>query len=222
MKNLLLIFLLCWLTFFQAKTQQTNVFIGTQIPVCYSLGIEKGFSDLVALSLQGGILTSPYDKIILNILKSFGTEDVLVNTVGEAFSHGLVIQVTPTVQTKRWYGGPFYSFFSLVAKDAPADLIENYYGVDIPDRIQSRTRELILTSNLHNAGILIGRKFDLKTKLELRTEISFAKTFNSSSKLSTANYDFENISTSIDEELSKYYKDFGYIPSLNLFLAYKF
>ncbi len=202
--------------------QKSIIQLGTQIPLMYSIGYELDINNKISFNTQIGILTKPYDVTILEILKLFGTEEPLTNTIGEAFNFGFIFQPTIKYNFKKNYIGAYYSYYSLNAEETPTDAIENYYNIYLPSRIKNRTNEFILNSKLHNIGLLFGRKFELKNPtLELRLELAFAKTFKSKSKLSSEFGDMSTISSLIDNELDYYYINYGYLPSFNIFIIKK-
>jgi hypothetical protein len=139
-------------------SQRAQLQLGTQVPLNYSLGIEyKLFPDRLSGNMQFGLLTAPYHTAILELLKAFGTDEAIVNTIGEAFSSGLILQPSLKYHWKNNYTGLTYSHYALTANDAPTDAIETYYGMEIPGR-NRRQNEITLTSGLHNAGIFYGIK----------------------------------------------------------------
>lgn len=205
-----------------AFAQKSGFQLGTQIPLMYSIGYEFDINNKFSFNTQVGILTRPYDVAILEILKLTGTEEPLVNTIGEAFSFGFIFQPTVKYCFKRYYIGAYYSYYSLNARETPTDAIENYYNIYLPDRINNRTNEFSLNSRLHNIGLLFGRKIELKNpNFELRLELAFAKTIKSKSKFSSESGDISTISSLIDDELNSYYINYGYLPSFNIFLSFK-
>lgn len=221
MKLIFAFFSLFVITSYSVKGQQTQLQVGTQIPLNYSIGVEQQVSRKFSVNFQAGILTSPYDQIILEVLKKFGTSEALTNTIGDAFSIGYMLQPTFKFNFGKNYFGLDYSFYSLIANDVPVDAIENYYSVTLPKRQINRTNNFTLTSNLHNLGILYGRLFQFRNPhLHLKLEFSIAKTFSSSSTLTAEYGDVSHISPKIDDELNQYYIDYGYLPSLNVFLVY--
>lgn len=200
--------------------QSTSIFIGTQVPLVYSAGFEMESGFGLAFNAQAGILTKPYDQAILEMLKKLGTDEALTNTIGHAFNYGFVLQPALKYHFKSWYTGIHYSYFSLVASDAPADLIQNYYGISIP--ILFRNNTFRLNSELMNAGALIGREFHLKNPIwQINLELSLGKTFWSSSKLTSDSGELPRLSAAVDEKLNEYYLDYGYLPSLNVFIVRK-
>ena len=84
------------------------------------------------------------------------------------------------------------------------------------------SNDLQLTSNLYNVGLLIGRRFHFKNpKWQFRTEFAIAKVLGSKTKLSSDYRDLVNLSVIVNDELEEYYWEYGYLPSLNFYLAYK-
>ncbi|MFN8206849.1 MAG: hypothetical protein U0T82_05495 [Bacteroidales bacterium] len=218
--RLLIISSLFIFTVMPGLTQTASVQIGTQVPLFYSAGFELEAKNGLAFNFQSGILTKPYDAAILGTLKLFGTDEAIVNTIGEAFDYGFILQPSVKYHFKKWYTGLSYSYYSLVASDAPASLIENYYGITLP--VTARNKELQLNSELQNAGILFGREFQFKNPgWQLSLELSLAKTFWSRSRLSNDNGDLPRLSAPIDEELNQYFIEYGYLPSINVFLVRK-
>jgi len=216
-KYLLLILLPVLFTGTGKSQSSSGLQIGTQIPLIYSVGYEYKTNGKFAFNVQTGILTKPFDKAILSILKMFGTDEAIVSTIGDAFNYGFVVQPAVKYIFNKYYAGISFSNYTLVAKETPKDAIQNYYGVTLPPRRQSLP--LSLKSNLSNVGVSFGRRFSFEnSRIILLTEISLSKTFYSGSKLMTDSKDLTNLSTLINKELNSYYIDYGYLPSINLFV----
>lgn len=220
--NKIYFFLFLVFLFAQTFAQKTQLQIGTQIPLNYAFGIEHSFAeDKFSANLQVGYLTKPYDIAILEILKLLGTEEAIVNTIGDAAMYGVVFQPTFKYHFRTFYTGLTYSLYTLKAKEVPSEAIENYYGTSIPNR---RDRILNLQSNIHNIGLLIGKQFPFGENRNsgLKVEFSIQKSFTSSSKLyANGNNDFTRLNTQISDELNQYYVDYGYLPSINVFYYFR-
>lgn len=218
-------FTICTLLFSttQLFSQRAHLQIGTQIPLNYSVGFEyQIISNRLAGNMQVGILTSPYDAAILEILKAFGTDEALTNTIGNAFSTGIIAQPSVKYCWKKNYIGLNYSYYGLKALEAPVEAIETYYDTDIPER-NTNKKEFTLKSNLSNAGLFYGRKFTFKEypKLGLNLELALQKTFSSNSKLEGfSRREPERLNTLISDELNTVYLAYGYLPSVNIFFVY--
>lgn len=205
---------------YNALAQNKEIFIGLDLPLYYSLGYEQKISDHISLNGKLGVLTNPFDVIILDLLKEFDADELLVNTIGDAFSVGINLQPTLKWYIRKTYIGLSYSFLMLNAKDCPMNAIENYYEISIPDRYSS---SLTLQSNLHNAGFILGRKFNIKdSRYVLNLEFSLMKTFASNSYLKKEReQSLESLSNAIDNKLNQYFVNYGYFPSINVFFVYK-
>lgn len=221
MKKIILIGAYLIINLYSSSAQQNEVMAGTYIPlynsICYQQKVAKNFS----LTGNIGLLTKPYDKLILDVLKAFDTDELLVNTIGEAFSYGLNIQPSLKYHVRKSYFAILYSYLVLVANDNPSDILSDYYGIYLPNR---RTVSMTLKSGLHNAGLCYGRKFKFQNpNLSLNLEFSVLKTFASSSKLKTETMvDLMLLSNAVDNELNSYYVKYGILPSINVFLVYTF
>jgi hypothetical protein len=202
-----------------APLQKSSFYAGSNIPLFYSMGYDYRFIDKASFDIQLGLLATPYDKVILKVLEVFDTDEMLVNTIGEAFSVGYNFQPSVRWHFGKYHLGIYYSYLMLHANESPASAMENYYGVSIPD---PQYRELSLHSNLHSGGLVFGREFQFNNPaFRLNLELSAAKTFASQSLLKgkdgrTLKYMSELIHT----ELSIYYTDYGYLPSVNVFFTY--
>lgn len=196
---------------------------GTQIPLNYTLGGGWDFSKRISAEMRTGILTFPFDRAILAMLQGFGTDAAITNTIGNAFDFGVALQPSLDFHLGKYHLGAEYAYHFLRAKDPPAALIESYYGVTLPRRLGSRENTFVLVSHLHAAGIRLGRVFDLSQPgWELKVELAVSKVFASSSVLSGDFGDMQRASALIDAELNRYYIDYGYLPSLNVFLVRRF
>lgn len=203
------------------KAQTSSVQIGTQFPLMYAVGYEYQFKNDISFNFQAGVLTKPYDEIILNVLESYSDNKALMSTIGEAFKYGLIIQPTLKYNFSKNYIGLYYSYFWLYAEDTPMEAFENYYGVSLP--IGIRQDEMKLRSELLNIGLMYGRRFYFKNpSFQIWLELSLAKTCWSYTELTHEDYNFESLSNSVDEELNEYYMKYGYLPSLNIYFIKSF
>ena len=219
---LLTVFFTLWMSDSNRSfAQGTSVYIGSQIPLFYSAGFEYEANQTVSFSIQGGLLTKPYNTAILHILEELGTRETLVNTIGESFSHGVSVQSALKFHFRNYYAGLLYSYYLLIARDTPIDAMENFYGFNFP--INFKSKELNLHSRLSNIGLLAGRKFMLNNSgLSLNLEFSVAKTVASRSTLYSESGDVNWASETVDKKLNTYYLEYGYLPSLNIYLVKSF
>jgi hypothetical protein len=223
------VLLLClsFLLYIQSMAQH-SIKVGTQIPIQYAFQYDYQFHPKWSGNVQAGVLTKPYDQVILSLLKSFGVDQEIVNVLTSAFNFGLITQAEVNYHFNKNYVGVTGSWIHLQAADTPISAVEAAFNVSIasyPLRPRQNAKSpvtLTLASDLYNAGILYGRRFTFKNpKIELHTEFSFAKTLGSSSYFDSPQKSLESLSTAVDNELKTDYLDYGYLPSINVFFVYK-
>lgn len=202
--------------------QENQVFLGVNIPTYYTVGYQRRLNQHFSFNGQVGILTDPFDEILVNIFEAFDADEVLLNTVGKAFSYGVNFQPMFKWHIRKVYFGIAYSCLNLVAKDRPSDVLENYYGIALNTRRSAN--ELTLKSTLHNGGISFGRSFNFKNPaFSVILELSVLKTFAAKSFINNEDGDrISALSTLVDSELSQYYIDYAFIPNLSIYLTYSF
>lgn len=223
MKNILLA--LVMMASFSANAQnEKSVYLelGTEFPLNYSLGFGAEIHDNVQFSFRAGILTKPYDSIILKSLELFGVDESYTNTIGDAFTYGISLKGGLNYKFAGFYVGGFYSFYRLNAADVPTDLLNNFYGLELLLLSNFDFIEYHMRSNLHNLGVLAGRSFPINEKFSLGGEFSLAKTISGKSGISSK-YDKEMVIASgiIHKELDPLYNKYGILPSLNIFIRFK-
>lgn len=201
-----------------ASVHAQRIWAGTNIPLFYTLGYQQSIGERFSANAQFGLLTTPYDKAVLEILEAFDTDEALTNTIGEAFTIGVNVQPTFRWYFRKSYLGLAYSYLSLRADECPADAIENYYGISIPALY---SREYTLQSELHSAGLLYGRVFTLKNpRCAIHLELSALKTFASKSEFKDDGILPALLNEPVDKELNETYVKYGMLPSINVFFVY--
>lgn len=211
------------------KAQNTYVVAGVNVPFQYAAGIEYTLSKKFSIGFNAGIVTKPFDKIILEIMNSLGTSTSVTNTIGESFSFGYTLQPTLYWHFYRKYYAAIYGQYGyLQANNAPQDAIEAYYGVSLSQypirRNTTQQADIIFSSSIYNAGLLVGRRFNFKkggSRFHLRTELAFTKIFGSYSTLSSGTRDLSKLSTEADAEMKDYYWQYGYLPTVNIYIAFR-
>lgn len=198
--------------------------IGTQIPLQYNLGAEFNANKYIGVSGNFGVLTKPYDKAILGILKAFGTEEVYIEIIQSAFALGLVGDFGFTIHcNKKNYFRLFGQYVALSADDTPVDLIETYYNINLDGNRFNRNNEINLSmkSNLLQAGLTYGHSFALPNpRMKIDLELSVSKNISANTELFLNQNYLLNASTLINSDLEKMYFDYAYIPSINIYFTY--
>ena len=231
-KQLLIIWCItcCHLSLF---AQKSTFLLGTDIPLQHAVGYEFRPVKWLGLQAKAGILTKPYDHVILDLMKSLKTDEQVLAIIKDAFELGTVGQFNFNFHSKHWYYGLQAQYIVLTASDLPRNLIENYYGVDF-DPLNSgiiipKTR-IRMQSDLLQAGLCLGRKINLSKRLELRLEFTVAKNVWSNSNIQMSEtkgtvfglfYSEEKFEKDLEADLKETYSTFAYTPSLNIYLGIK-
>lgn len=225
--NKLTVFLIVILPF--SLVAQHSIKIGTQFPIQYAIQYDYQFHPKWSANAQIGVLTKPYDDVILNVLGVLGVEQQIVNVLSSAFKFGVITQLGSNYHFGKNYVGALGSWIHLNAADTPVSAVEAAFNVSVaayptrPRQSNLNPVSLTLASDLYNVGILYGRRFTFANpKIELHTEFSFAKTIASSSYVESPQRALESLSTMVDAELKTTYLDYGFLPSINVFFVYKF
>ncbi|MCC2548572.1 hypothetical protein LJY25_19145 [Hymenobacter sp. BT175] len=162
--------------------------------------------------------------MLIAFAKSQGADEAVLRFVDESYRVGWNLQPTLQYHVKRNYAGIFYSHLKVSGEVEAAQALALFAGYSIPFTLRASLGRSTVDSNLHNAGLVVGRVFPLKNPaLSLKTEASFARTFGSQTYLRRPNgQEVPVLSQYADNELRQYYRDYGYLPSLNLIFAYRF
>ena len=218
-----LLFLITLLQFSGLNAGKLNFEAGFRIPVTHSAGVEYRFNNWLSASFHANILTNPYKKAFISILGINDKNEVLANTIGEALNFGLELQPSVKYWYKDYYFSVYYSNFRLVANASSHDIIENNFQFDIPDIYYLTSEDISLRTNLNNLGISFGRLFKTQIQhLNIKTELSVSKCFASDSKLEGSSMLSSLLTQVVDDELTPYLVEFGYIPSINVYFVYNF
>jgi hypothetical protein len=221
MKGFQFVILFLFCNLHSIQSQNSGVYLGVDVPLYYSLGYQQQLSSQFSVDGQVGLLTKPFDKLILNTMKMFDVNEVLLNTIGDKFSWGFTMQAKINWHIKKSYIGLTYSYLLLKVKGWPGDELQSYSAYEF---LLSRYHDITLTSQLHNAGLLYGRVFNFANpRYSVRLELSVLKTFYSKTVLKDNDGDeLSRLSEIIDRELDEYYLEYGFLPSLNIYFMYKF
>ncbi len=211
---------------FDVLGQKVAIYAGTQIPVKYDIGFEYKISPKISANFNIGILTKPYDEAILGILEEFGVSQPYIKMIGNTFKIGIVGDLGVRYHYKKNYFGIYGQNIYLFAQTSPTDQVERNLNIKITRNITFGNRtapQLDLKSNLWQMGLLYGRRFELKNpKYEFKAELALSANLTSTSKMYLDGIENAKLSELIDSELKPVYKDYAYLPSLNVYFVYKF
>ena len=215
------------------NAQKQSIFLGTDIPIQYTLGYNLEF-EKVSTQMQFGMLTKPYDDAILNIIEGFGANPDIIDIVRKAFEKGFVFTLKQNYNINRkMYAGIYGQYLSLHAAETPLNIIENYSSdinltplwtlapLSLVGNYGNEFTEIRLESNLLQLGLLFGYRFELNSKFEIKTEFSISKHVFSTNNFSSETPYPAELYTLLDDDISTTYKKYAYIPSINIYFVYK-
>ena len=223
------LFILLLLTggFGALKAQQLEISTGTQVPLQYAVGVQV--RPLPAFSAQAGlgVITWPYDGMILQFLEWFNTDQEYLRMIEGAFEVGGSAEMRLRGHLGNWYLGAYGQYLTLRAADRPLDLIESYYDIDLSSfpefrRMNITSNEVQLKSELFQLGVLAGREFHFASpRWGMFLEVSVSKNIASRNRGYANGKELRALTVLIDDELDPVYRAYAYIPSVNVGVTYR-
>lgn len=230
---LLAVLLLNCLTTGSLRAQgRHELMIGTQVPIQLTFGYQYNASDRYAIRGQFGVLTPPYDKIILKSMQMFGFDKKLSTALDEAFRSGLVGTLAPQLRFGNHsvvLQGQFVSLNGSITLQRAGEL---YLDRDLPDLsgipfLPAVMPTLTTRSNLFLLGLGYGwRLSPPDSRVSLQLEAGFSKILGSASKFSSNIGILDNTALArgvygqMENRLRDSYRQYGYVPSLGVYLVY--
>ncbi len=232
MKILYLIFLFSIFHLQSGVAQESGhrINMGTHFPLEYNIGYNYQYHPSLSAYAEFGVLTKPYDGVILDILELFGTDEGWVRLIEDAFNFGMIASAGHNFHFNKHYAGVYFQAIGLSGSESPLGAYQNYfekqdysafalvYGVD-----------LTVNSTLYQAGIMYGYRFPLKkSNWEIATEIRFSKNIASTNEF-TSNRPYLDstmpvklLYNELDNEIKETYLKYAYLPTLSLIFQYRF
>lgn len=212
---------LTYLTFlillFPAVCQEADhsLKLNIEIPVQMGIGYDYQWTDRISSGVQIGILREPNSSIILSSMEAFGTDELTLDLIENAFSSGWIYELDVHYHFTRFYAGVFTQHARLSGEETSEDLIVQITGNELPQRRRiQRENDIELASNLWQLGLLIGRKFQLGERGFLFTELGFSMNIFSESTVSSEERNLAATSQVIEDYLTDIYASYAFIPSI--------
>ena len=208
---------------FQTKGQH-SISAGTDIPLQYKIGYRFQVNDNFSLNANAGVLTSPYNDIILNIIASFGASENTINTIDEIFRFGVIYEIGAGYHLNNWIFQPRFQIIDLSAATTSQQDVERIIRQGLPvRRIGSGNNDLELKSTLYQIGFEVAREFPLENE-NSGIRVGFSGSFNigSTSTLSSQVRSLEAASRLLNEELQETYRSYAIPLSLNVAYVFGF
>ena len=208
-----------------------SIFIGTQIPLQYSVGYAYRFSNHFSGRVQLGVLTKPYDRFIRGSMEAFGLNKELGRVIAKSFRGGTLLTTGANYHFGKNYAGLYGQYINLRSGGVtPADALGIYFNRDFSDFDPQGLPafEFSMQSNLFQLGALYGRQFQLKSpRWRIDAELSLAKVITSNSDFTSNRSAVDRTGLAkrlyqvLDREVGKAYQQHGWLPTINVYLVYQ-
>jgi len=212
-----------------APAQRSSLKLAAEFPLHFGIGYEGLIGRGVSAGGSMGVLTSPNSDLIISYLRFIGTDEELVLILEDAFQFGIVGEININYNFKRNYLGIFSQVIGAQAGDVSAHLLEDYFNVDLedyplkPGGSTIQEKNLKIRTRLYQLGVLYGHRFPLKdSRFEIDAELGLSANIGSITKLYSDNRDFAELNERLNFELSNFYHEYAFIPSVGIMFVYKF
>ena len=208
-----------------------SILIGTQVPLQYTVGFSYHFSPVISARAQVGLLTKPYDRMVLGIMEQFGLEKPISRLIERSLDHGLMYTLGGNYHFGKNYIGLFGQHAQLKGNISLENAASTYFDRDLSflSPFGVSLLEISAKSNITNIGLIYGRRFVLPNpRFEILAEAGVAKVIGSNNQFSSNQRLLEQVPLvkqlyrNLASDFSDAYRKNGYLPSINIYLNYHF
>lgn len=200
---------------------------GIDFPLQYKIGYEFKPVRNFSAELQVGLLTKPYDDIILEVIEGFGTDEEFIEIINESFKFGGIFTIQPKFHFRKNYTGIYGQLICLNASNTSVALLSSYFNKDFSILGDRQSLGLTLQTNLYQIGLLYGRylqlnnsDFSLALEFGVSMNINSKNSFSSSRPYLDQTKPVRQLYSELDDELSTLYKQYAFIPTVNFVFIY--
>lgn len=209
--------------------QKHSVKIGTDIPLQYAIGYDYQISQRFSTGIKFGVLTTPYDEILLGLFELFGANENVIEVIKNGYEYGLILELGGNYHFgKNHLIGLSGQFIDLRSSQARAEAIETMLGIDfsdLPGPIQDAAPDDIYSvkSNLYQLVVRYGWTKQLKNpRFKIRPEVSLSINLSSYTQVQSDEYDISDIQDDVNDFMKTFYHHYGYIPTFGVYFVYTF
>ncbi len=209
--------------------QKHSIKIGTDIPLQYAIGYDFQASQKVSIGAKFGLITTPYDDILLGLFELFGAGERVIEVIRDGYDNGLVFEIGGNYHFKENHlVGLSSQFIDLRASEARADAIEtllNFSFSSLPGPLKNIAPDDIIyvKSSLYQLVIRYGWEKQLKNpRFKIRPEVSLSINLSSNTKVRSDVYDLSDIQDDVDDFMKTFYHNYAYIPTFGIYFIYTF
>ena len=199
-----------------------------EVPISYGARYQYQFSPKLSGNMQAGLLRAPNSTILINTMEALGTDESAINLIESAFSSGWVFEEGINYHFGRNYVGVYMQQVLLKGTDTPSDVVEFLFEVELNAFPRRGTRNttleanLLLNSNLIQAGVRVGRFFPLGDHVRFFAEVGISANLSAQSDLDSEQLDLTLLSREVDDFLDDLYAKYAYLPGVTIGITRSF
>lgn len=214
-----------------AQLARPQIMVGTQLPLQYSVGLHYPLTPAISARIQAGLLTKPYDWMLLKTMEGFGLNRNLSRTIESSLQNGFVATLGTNYHFNKNYVGVYGQYAHLRGESSLVEAASAYFDTDLSflSPLGISLLELSAQSNLYNIGFLYGRRFTLANpRFAILAEAGLGKILGSANNFATNRPFIERILLvqqlyqKMDRDFKSAYLKYGFLPSINVYLTYQF
>jgi hypothetical protein len=198
---------------------------GTHIPFIYSIGGEFVIYEFIGIQAQYGIVAQPYKEALFWMITQSNDDPRISRLIRSTIKVGHIITIGPNFHFEKNYIGTYFQQIHLRGRNTSSQMVQDYYDTDFPSANPVTIR---VRSNMHQWGLLYGRRFPLNENFQIHTEASISQNIGSKNRFWSSNRFLDNtpfvqdLYDEIDKGFRRNYRDHGFIPTVNVFFVYRF
>lgn len=202
-----------------ARQSKQWVKIGTSVPYQLATQFEWQTNSNIYISAEIGSFASPYQDLVLNHLTNVSNNPIIPALTGAILEDGYLYALRGGKligSNNRFQLGGYIQHISLRGDRKPTALMGEYFDVDV-----NNLPSLSLSSQITVAGIDMGMRFPISPKFSIHTSVSLGYAVDATTEISSSEIGFNQIGDALGQEAAKAIQSKGFLPSVNVFLAYR-
>ena len=218
-----------------AQRAVQGLHFGFKLPYTYNIGYYQRFTPRIGIHADVQIVTFPFSTVPLGFMEMWGADQKLTAILEEPFSIGAGVDIGGHYyfgsDNRRYYVGLSVQWMNLLKRDVSDEVINEAFGVELdgpefpvgPITKADSKKPLTLNTNYVQMGVFVGKKWQLYSpEWEVRVEVALSMNVFSHHNLQSDYRYITPVATQANEELKAMMRKYGWLPSLNIFLVYKF
>jgi hypothetical protein len=189
---------------------------GTNAPVQHALQYEFQTGGRVFMAVEAGYVPKGYQRTIFNAIRGVSNNPIVPDLVQSTLRSANTYSLRAGLLLGKFHVAAYGQQLALRGGGQPISLMGAYFDTD-----PSHVPHIGFRAQLYQLGLNAGFRQPLGRRFQLHAEVSFARTVASPVSFTSSNEGFANLSGMLASELKRSIKQYGYVPSANVYLAYR-